>query len=228
MLNRLFSAIKRGFRRIGKEGGYTLIEVTAVLAVTSVLAAVVIPIAVEKIKKGGETGAIEDCKYISAAIASFYADTGVWPAKSGATANYFNVLRSGPTNDTTTDPDFVDSGVKDTWAYMTPGKVDHLENHLVVDNPGGSLGLDPPNGDYRDQIPKADWKGPYIERMRRVDPWGKNYLVYVKGMHTGDPLNSLNSGWVLSAGPNLKVDTKTSDAAPQGDDIGVIVYRKRP
>ena len=224
MLNRLFSAIKRGFRKIGKEGGYTLIEVTAVLAVTSVLAAVVIPIAVEKIKKGGETGAIEDCKYISAAIASFYADTGVWPAKSGATANYFNVLRSGPTNDVTTDPDFA-TGVKTTWAEMTPGKVDHLENHLVVDNPGGDLGADPPNGDYKGSTPKADWKGPYIERMRRVDPWGKNYLVYVRGMHTGD---DLDAGWVLSAGPDLKVDTKTSDAAPQNDDIGVIVYRKRP
>ena len=161
------------------------------------------------------------------AISSFYVDTGVWPARLGATDNHFNVLRSGPTNYTTTDPDFVDdSGVKPTWDNMTT--VDHLENHLVVDNPGGTLGATTPSGDYRDGAgtgPKADWKGPYIERMRRTDPWGRNYLVYVEGMHTG---HALKAGWVLSAGPNLRVDTKTSDAAPQGDDIGVILYRKRP
>jgi len=66
--------------------------------------------------------------------------------------------------------------------------------------------------------------------MRRTDPWGKNYLVYVKGMHTAHNYGSNlpATGWVLSAGPNRTVDTKVSDAAPQNDDIGVIVYRKRP
>jgi len=183
---------------------------------------VVIPVAVNQIKKGGETGALEDCKYIMTAIASFYADTGAWPARNGASDDHFNVLRSGPTDTAATDPSFA-TDVKATWANMTP--VDHLENHLVVDNPGGPVTTPPaaPNADYKGN--NVYWKGPYIERMRRTDSWERNYLVYVKGMHTGD---ALKAGWVLSAGRDGVVQTKTSDAAPQGDDIGVIVYRKRP
>ncbi|MFA4915125.1 MAG: prepilin-type N-terminal cleavage/methylation domain-containing protein [Syntrophales bacterium] len=223
----MLKKILEKFRRTLKEKGYTLIEVTAVLAVTSVLAAVVIPIAVDKIKKGGETGALEDCKYIAASIASFYADTGVWPARSATTESYYQVLRSGPTNDTTTDPNAWGTGVQITWDNMTV--VDHAENHIVADNPGGTLGA-APNNFYRTNLTlsQVDWKGPYVERMRRVDPWGKNYLVYVEGMHTATLHSSIPaSGWVLSAGPNGMVETKTSDAAPGGDDIGVIVYRKR-
>ena len=207
MLNRLFSTIKRGSRKIG-EGGYTLIEVAAVVAITATLAAVVIPVAMDKIAAGRTTGALEDCKYIGTAIASFYRDTEAWPARRGATADYYTVLRSGESD--STDP----ADVTTKWALLTTS--DLLHNHLVIDNPGGTPAY---LANY------VYWRGPYIEKIEnKTDPWGKNYVVWVKGMHTGGTQAYPEFGWIISAGPNRRLDTKPTNSDLQGDDIGMMLY----
>ena len=100
MLNRLFSTIKRGSMKI-EQGGYTLIEVAAVVAITATMAAVVVPIAVDKVKEGKAVAAKQECQALAAAIAGFNKDTGFYPAYDGtnpattASLVVFKVLRSG-------------------------------------------------------------------------------------------------------------------------------------
>ncbi len=203
MLNRLFSTIKRGSKKIG-QGGYTLIEVAAVVAITATLAAVVVPVAVEKINEGKETSARQDCQQIGAAIASFYRDTGIWPAKSAATPDYFELLRTGAVGD---DPPHTFSGVT---------KTDEMEHHLVVDN-----------NEYITDL--YNWKGPYIESLAgKKDPWGHNYLAYVKAFYNptgGGTGGTKEYAWIISAGPNGIVDTdETASTLISTDDIGLYIY----
>lgn len=63
----------------GKKG-YTLIEIAAVVAVTAVLGAVVVPIAVDKVGEGKKSAARQDCQQIGNAISAFHKDIGMWPA----------------------------------------------------------------------------------------------------------------------------------------------------
>jgi len=210
--------IRRFFRKLGKglkNKGYTLVEVAAVVAVTAGLTAVVVPVAVEKAKDSKLAGAKLDCIKIAEAITGFYKDTGEWPAYDTKGPKAYSILISG--NDTAHNPD----KISDKWGA---GRVDFLENHLVVDNPGGILGQ---KNNYYLTIHKLQWKGPYAETLTKRDPWGNNYLVYVMAMWnptTGSETGGKEYGWIISAGPNGVLDTVKTDSALQGDDIGVMLY----
>lgn len=232
MLMRLAKAIKRGFRGIGKRG-YTLMEVAAVVAVSATLAAVALPVVTDKTNEGKVVAGKQDCQNIGNAIATFYKDTGIWPAFNGTsptavttavpytgTVYTYQILRTG--SDLTHDPKAL-AGV--TWSAVG-GATDALQNHLVVDKPGGST----PNG-YRTY--GFNWKGPYIDTLAdKRDPWGNNYLVYVAGMYT--PSSNISGtlvayvpkiyGWVISAGPNGILETEITKDQPQGDDVGLVLF----
>ena len=217
--------IRRFFRKLGKglkNKGYTLVEVAAVVAVTATLAAVVVPIAVDKTKEGKLAAAKQDCQQIGNAITSFYKDVGEFPAFPAtvstfrADRTYYEVLRSG--NDTSHDPGSVT--ISQNWGAT---HVDYLENHLVVDNPGDPLGNK--NNAYLNRH-KLNWKGPYVESLTKRDPWGNNYLVYVKAMHTASSgvTGEKEYGWIISAGPNGILETPKTSNNLQGDDIGMTLF----
>lgn len=211
MLSKLAKVIKNAFRVLG-EKGYTLIEMAAVVAVTATLAAVVVPIAADKVKEGKLVAARQDCQQIGTAITSFYKDTSEWPARDGTSHNHSQLLRSGASNGT--DPVTV-SG--DGW-HAAKDTSDLLDNHLVL--PGGS------NKDYLTN--NINWKGPYAESFQKRDPWGNNYLVYVKPMYTltltGTGTGTAEYGWIISAGPNGTIDTSVTSSSIVTDDIGVMLF----
>ena len=74
MLSKLLKIVKKGFRGLGQKG-YTLIEVAAVVAVTATLAAVVVPVAMDKVKEGKLAAAKQDVATIAQALTQFNADT---------------------------------------------------------------------------------------------------------------------------------------------------------
>jgi len=203
MLIKLAKIVKKSFRNLGKRG-YTLVEIAAVVAVTATLAAVVVPVAMDKIEKSKEARAADDVKALASAVAGFFGDTGVWPAKSTATADYdLWVLRTG--NSASNDPSIA------TTATGWDNYADHddfAQNHLVKNIPGYS-----------------NWAGPYAESLKdedKRDPWGHNYFIWVKGMWN-DQVDDF--GWVISAGPDGELDTSTTDDELKDDDIGVAIYR---
>ncbi len=65
------------------------------------------------------------------------------------------------------------------------------------------------NGCYK------DWEGPYIARIN-ADPWGNMYVTNANGFSIKN-----RSVWIISAGPNGKIETPSHNARPVGDDIGL-------
>jgi len=217
MLNRLFSAIKRGSRKIG-QCGYTLIEVAAVVAITATLAAVIIPIAVDKVQDGKLVAAKLDIQTIAAGITAFNKDTGVWPVYKAASGSAVpTVLRSGTAEGT---PDVIETNESiktgddgfdpnaTISALWTSAKFAHLDSQLVT-KPDGLSGSN-------------NWKGPYVESFKKRDPWGNNYLVYVKAMHA--PETTKEYGWIISAGPDGVLQTGPTDSVIKGNDIGLMLF----
>ena len=207
MLIKLAKIVKKSFQGLGKKG-YTLVEVAAVVAVTATLAAVVVPVALDKVSKSKEATAADDVKALASAVAGFFGDTGVWPARLGGTDNYLYKLRTG--NSASNDP--TDSTSGNEWT-CDADRQDFAQYHLVINKPQGS-------GTAYD-----NWAGPYAESlMEKKDPWGHNYFIWVKGMWKSD---EDDFGWVISAGPDGILQTSTTDDATAGDDIGVAIYRAK-
>jgi len=60
-----------------------------------------------------------------------------------------------------------------------------------------------------------DWAGPYMMHVP-ADPWGRAYVVTITGFHS-----SSERPWVLSAGPDGKLETGPHSNEPVGDDVGI-------
>ena len=186
-------------------------EVIIVLAVISILATMLIPIAVRNIDDARLTAAAKDTQSIATAIVNFHIDVKPhWPAYS-THANYINknpdiyILETSEGNTPTATRN-------EYW--ITNFKHDTLENQLL---------LNTPNYD--------GWKGPYLGTIK-ADPWGNHDYVSSGSLWDGswgaagaDPAQA----WVISAGPNENIDSDpkgplNSDPTPApGDDIGFLV-----
>lgn len=73
-----------------------------------------------------------------------------------------------------------------------------LKNHLVENGVGYDI----------------KWKGPYLNDTN-PDPWGNAYIIDASSFGTSNPV------WILSAGPNGKVETRKDSQSLGGDDIGI-------
>jgi len=199
--------------------GYTLLEVAAVVAITATLGAVVVPIAIDKVGEGKKSAARQDCQQIGGAISAFYKDVGLWPAMDDSgTFNNIDILTSGNDqgvalfSEDSHDPAQSDD-INGDWG----GDADLLDNHLVTDSPYGASSGYVSRG-------SVNWKGPYSESFKKRDPWGNNYLVYVRAMHTPTTGADKEYGWIISAGPNATLETGVLDFILKGDDIGFPLY----
>ncbi|MBE0569300.1 MAG: type II secretion system protein GspG [Deltaproteobacteria bacterium] len=182
-----------------KEAGFTLIEVVVVVAVIAILAAVLTPYITKYIDDSKIAKARNEVQVIGGAMTNFYKDTGMWPSRSatgGAVATlYTGTVTPAAAAVFTATPPVVPPVA--TWA----GTAAPIDNSLLTNGTGNAY---PANGDMQ-------WRGPYAGGALPPDPWGKPYVV-----------NSAVTGpiWVLSAGPNLKVQTARTDNVLRGDDIG--------
>jgi len=186
--------------REGREKGFTLIEVVVVVAVIAILAAVLTPYITKYIDDSKIAKARNEAQVIGGALTNFYKDVGQWPNRNPATGAVTTVLYTG-TAIPTSYANFVGgAGVGTGWG----GAAGNLDNNLVVN--GNSGNIYPAAGDLK-------WKGPYAAAPLPLDPWGRPYLVNVAATGTI---------WVISAGPNLRINTNATDnvVPSTADDIG--------
>lgn len=181
------------------EKGFTLIEVVVVVAVIAILAAVLTPYITKYIDDSRIAKARNEAQVVGAAMTNFFKDTGIWPSRN-ATGAAVAVLYTGTTTPAaatifTAVPPVVPPVAN--WA----GAVATLDNSLLVNGTGNAY---PAVGDLR-------WAGPYVGSALPADPWGRPYMVNVAA---AGPI------WVLSAGPNGKVQTAVTATVVIGDDIG--------
>jgi prepilin-type N-terminal cleavage/methylation domain-containing protein len=180
-----------------RKTGFTLIEVIVVVAVLAIVAAVLAPFIAKYVDEWKIAKARKETRAIGEALTNFNRDVGQWPNRNPATGAAVAVLYTGTVSDMTYAKTMV-TGSGAGWG----GATGNLDNNLLVN---GSTGiLYPTSGETR-------WKGPYISSPFPVDPWGRPYLVNVAA--TG-PI------WVMSAGPNRRLDTNATDNVVAADDIG--------
>lgn len=211
--------------------GFTLMEIIFVLAVIGILVALLTPMIFTHIEDAKRAQAQHDANLIAWAIAAFVKDTGLPPYKNTTSAakagafepGDFECLYGARGGEFTTDTDLTtDDGATDTWT--SAGGIqcqaastvrDTIENHLINNAPAGATAK------AYATAGKNAWRGPYLPRVPD-DAWGRKFLVNIR---KADPdLNPPRAVWVISAGPNGKLETRSNaDAAstvdPGGDDV---------
>ena len=188
--------------------GFTLLEILIVVAIIAVLAAVLVPIAVNQMEKADITRAWSDVNAIETAVTNFRGDTKEFPTRhSSGAQNWVSALYSGP-NWASHEETFAS-----TVNYGT--NRDRMYFHF--------------NFNDNDRYPAWNtttligWHGPYLDKDP-MDPWGHMYILSTKAMT--QPSSGTYYSWILSAGPNgeFQTDDQNTDVL-QGDDIGKWIYR---
>ena len=180
------------------QAGFTLIEVVVVVAVIAILAAVLTPYITKYIDDSKIAKARNEAQVIGGALTNFYKDVGIWPNLNPATGAATTVLYTGTAIPTSYANFVAGAGAGAGWN----GAAGALDNNLLVNGNSGTVY--PTTGDLK-------WKGPYISVALPLDPWGRPYLVNVA---------AAGSIWVLSAGPDLRINTPAAATVVTGDDIG--------
>lgn len=178
--------------------GFTLVEIIVILAVISILVAILTPTVLKYIDEARDNRAKEDVKSVSAMLNDLIKDTGQYPGNKLESGNTFlcgpgNVGLSGS-----------------TWGTSTT--CEDLANHLVTNSPGTTASSD----DYPSGSGKFRWKGPYLTNLAE-DPWGNAYQINASTLAGGNT----SVTWVISAGPDATFQTSTSSTTLSGDDVGV-------
>jgi prepilin-type N-terminal cleavage/methylation domain-containing protein len=204
-----------------RERGFTLVEVIVVLSVVLLLTGIAVPMLSSYMEDGRRAKAETEVKVVAAAMMSLYKDTGTYPSRNGSgTNNTIYVLFTGPTMPTRNP--FSANHQWSTWA-MNAARGDLLDNHLNLNTPQGQAA-----GAYA-TTGSARWRGPYFAGSTPLDPWGRPYVINVIAGHFTHATNHKRM-WVLSAGPNGRIDTVANATATTelgGDDIGVLIGQQR-
>ncbi len=203
--------------------GFTLLEIIVVLAVLSALAAMLSPVVFRYIDDANRTRAQADTSALAAAINQMYKDTGRWPFYKVGTGKLKYTAADDATDLTSnasctagacTDTTKPEIGAGTNWALS---KLDSVADHLITNTPFGT------GTPYATTGSRA-WKGPYLDRIPNLDPWGRSYVVNIAN---ADPdAEGTSQKWVIavSAGPDGILDTAADTAGtanPQtaGDDL---------
>ncbi|MFQ5827575.1 MAG: hypothetical protein ACE5JD_00270 [Candidatus Methylomirabilia bacterium] len=213
--------------------GVTLYETTAVVAMTTIVASVAIPMTMDRIEEAKETKAARELLTLANAMMKFRQDTRQWPGEEkigvvGGAGPCF--LQSGvPTSiDPTLGtplPDFLNIGFFDATVF--------IGRSCVNFSPSTALDIN----DYLVRRPSVvdfpDWQGPYMEPVIS-DPWDRAYIINVLPLIFGgevairgqaglsEIMRVLGNGWILSVGPDRLLETPLNreSVAAGSDDIG--------
>lgn len=181
-------------------GGFTLIEIIVILAVISILVAILTPTVLKYIDDARTSRTEEDVKTINAMLNDLIKDTGQYPGNMLAGRTF--ICGSG------TQPA---TGV----VWCTAANFRALSNHLLINDPDEDGTANEATDDYR-PTGKLRWKGPYLQTLN-TDPWGNAYAINADSLVGGNT----NPTWVVSPGPDGVFQTATTATSLSGDDIGV-------
>ena len=176
--------------------GFTLIEIIVILAVISILVAILTPTVLKYIDEARGDRSQSDVVTISAMVSDLIKDTGKFPGNKLESGNTF---LCGP-------------GTHATSGWGDATTCEDLANHLVTNSPGIAATSD----DYPSGSGRFRWKGPYITNLSE-DPWGNSYQINASTLTGGNTAIT----WVISAGPDGTFQTSTSDTSLSSDDVGV-------
>lgn len=177
--------------------GFTLIEIIVILAVISILVAILTPTVLKYIDEARGNRAQSDVNNISAMLNDLIKDTGQYPGAKLDPTVPANTFLCGP-------------GTVDLAGWGTTANCEALANHLATNSPGTAASTDdyPSTGKFR-------WRGPYLTNLSE-DPWGNAYQINASTLVGGNTTPT----WVISAGPDGVFQTATTATTLSGDDVG--------
>jgi prepilin-type N-terminal cleavage/methylation domain-containing protein len=197
--------------------GFTLIELTVVLAVIVTLALILTPAITNFIADSRVARSRADTQAIAAAIVRFQNDNGFFPQWSASSGG-------GPGTDAARVELLVGPGnvpavaAPNTW---TTGTADTFVDQLLTNEPAYTM---------KTAAAAFGWNGPYLSSTIGADAWNNRYAVNV-GLIDPTPGTQGADGatksavWVISAGPNGQIETPyaqpLTSAGTSGDDIAV-------
>lgn len=233
MIGRLAQAILKPFR---DALGLTLYETTAVVAMTAIVAAVALPVAMDRIEQSKGTAAASEALTIVDAMMSFFRDTGRWPGeveirRLGSTSCFLQtgVPATDPTLGTLLPP------VIELRTDATP-RTSRLGSAARTLPQVGNLGIDASQflgrtcntlspavmlniNEFLVRKPSAidypNWAGPYMEPIAS-DPWDQAYLINVLPLIFATDIPDPGQGRAADTGQTTTVDTVTVSGSAAG------------
>lgn len=199
LINRSHRQLGPAIRKPGAQG-FTLIEIIVILAVISILVAILTPTVLKYIDDARTSRAQEDVKTINAMLNDLIKDTGEYPGNKLSGRTFICSTGTQPS-----------TGV----VWCTAANFRDLSNHLVINDPNENGTPNEASVDYRSSG-KFRWKGPYLQTLN-PDPWGNAYAINASTLVGGNTMPT----WVVSPGPDGVFQTNTTDTTLSGDDIGV-------
>jgi type II secretory pathway pseudopilin PulG len=211
--------------------GVSLYETTAVVAMTAIVAAVALPVAMDRIENAKEARIASETISLSNAMMKFFEDTGRWPGEAeirtpGSAACFLQtgVPASDP-NKGTLLPEARNLGGIDTRDFL--GRTCESITATNTLNINDYLVRKPSAIDY------PNWHGPYMEPIAS-DPWDRAYIINVLPLifsgevddpgigKFADAGGKLGFAWILSVGPDRLLQTAltAAEVAPGSDDVG--------
>lgn len=195
--------------------GFTLIELTVVLAVIVTLALILTPSFANYINDARTARARSDAQTIASAVVQFYKDNGFYPQWAvaqnggpGTTQDKVDLLVTPGNTPLVTQPNLWTTGISDAAG-----------DQLVANAPAYRL---------RTAAAAFGWNGPYLTAEPQPDPWNNRYTINVGLIDAGAGVQTAGGAtksavWVLSAGPNGTIETAynqpVTGAVVGGDDI---------
>lgn len=221
MMTLLGRALRKLLRTFRDFRGVSLYETTAAVAMAAIVAAVAVPVALDRIEDAKKAKGSLEVEAISKAMLRFFQDTGKWPGE-------LEIIKDGKGVFLKTGTAAFPSGVSDLAAQVkipTDGS--------VVDCPSSFDGTATPLNLNNFLVNKPsgyqNWRGPYMDPVEG-DAFDKAYFIHIVPLFCGEKIETgtttgagnLGYGWVLSGGPDQKIqqDLKKPKLDATSDDAG--------
>lgn len=210
------------FRILRSHRGMSAVEATLILMVVSLVTGTLAPVVRQTTEEARLARATTDLASIRTAIEEFAESTNLVKFTTNGRAD-------GPRIDLLVgagDIAVVESASAADWARRPEldGRVDSIDNHLVLNAPRGSGA----SAYERPATPSGlGWRGAYLTGSVDADPWGHRYMVNVQFMVASDRARPGSDVFVYSAGPDGRVDTPFAidGAVGAGDDLLLLVFK---
>lgn len=190
-------------RALRRQRGFTLLEITIILAVIAILGLILAPSILNFLNQSRLARAQNDVQVLADSVQEFFRDTGFFPKYADASRSRGVRLLVSPGSVGEAQPG------AEPWTLTDPGAIDWIANQLVNNRPSfGAAGYP-----LKTTASGSGWNGPYISTDLDSDPWGNRYVIDIEflsvmpGAVEMDGIQEKRAVWALSAGPDGIFDT---------------------
>ncbi|MGR3177322.1 MAG: type IV pilin protein [Candidatus Anammoxibacter sp.] len=219
-------------KRLTKSGGFSLMEIVIVVGIIAALVGIVAPMGIKSVRRSQVVRAVKDTTNLGAMIGTLITDVGTNALAKNPRGDVRKLILEGPgliPLGLNGETDYLESiwssiavgGIIRSPEGETDGDIGKLRDHLTDNDMNGNGIIGEAFVDY-----DSDWRGPYMAEIK-ADPWGFRYLVLALGIREGVQVDGdeMVFGWVISAGPNGRIETSPFSSKLEGDDVGVMLGR---